>query len=1191
MKGTGHDAGGNIDPMAIAEAPLPTPPGAVAAGGSSPGIAQNISLATAMDQIAEGVMITDARCRIQYVNRSFTSMTGYAAEEVIGKNPRVLKSGRHDAAFYKHMWETIRAGEVWHGELINRRKDGSEYTEEMSITPLRNSAGATTNYIAVKQDVTARRVAENAQRFLAAIVKSSPDAIFSHSPEGIIASWNRGAERMFGYTDQEIFGKPVATLMPAEMSDLFSASMARLREGDAIAPFESVGMAKDGRRIDVSLSLSPVHNAGGQLAAVAVIVHDITARKRAEEALRKSEEQFRTAFEHAPVGMGLVADDGHFLLANAVLCRIVGYSEQELLAKQWQQLTHPDDLERSEQMWNRLRQGLDSSATYEKRYIDKQGNDIPVRVQISIVKSECDGPGVFVAHIEDIAKEALQASAERYRLLFARNLAGVLRTTVAGRVLDCNPAAALILGCDSPAEVVGRSFLDFHYSAPGREQLVSTLKQQKVLSNSEWKLRRRDGLPVWILASFSLVEEEDHAGVLETTFVDITDRKRAEEQLREAKEIAEQANRAKSSFLANMSHEIRTPMNGILGMAGLLLDGNLEPRQRRRAQTVRDSAEGLLDILNDLLDFSKMEAQKLKLEEAVFDLRGLVEGVADLMAVKAQEKGVELLCFIEPDVPTQLVGDASRLRQVLVNLTGNAAKFTIAGEVSIRVKLVSAGDPREIRFEVRDTGIGIPENKRSLLFQPFSQVDTSTSRRYGGTGLGLSIVRMLVEMMGGKVGLDSEVGKGSCFWFTIALEQQPTSSRPRALSLEGRRILVVDDNAASRSLIMELLAFWKTSAVEAGDADAALDRLKEADRAPFDAVLVDLEMPGTDGERLGSLIRQRPELAATPLVLLTPQRLAADAERWQRLGFAGHVSKPVKQGELGTCLASIVGYGPAPVRPGARPKVSRTSREQRAHLQLLVVEDNKVNQEVALGILENLGYRADVAADGRSALRALAQKDYDLVLMDCQLPEMDGYEAARRIRQPDTSVRDHNVAIIATTAHALAGDREKCLAAGMNGYISKPLRPEALEQAIEEWTGGKPALVDRAAGPTPNSQPGTALAVFDREGFVDRLMGNEDLAQRIIRGFVEDMPRQIALLAQAVNNRDADAVRLVAHSIKGAAANVGGLEVREIAWKLEQTGRAGDLAAAAATLPELSARFESLRPIMEKFGHEDRNTS
>jgi PAS domain S-box-containing protein len=1161
--------------------------GNIEPGGITAGCAQAITLATAIDQVAEGVVVTDAQGSIQYVNRSFTRMTGYAAEEVIGQNPRVLKASRSDPAFYKHMWDTILAGQIWHGELINRRKDGSEYTEEMSITPVRDSAGTISSFIAIKQDVTARRAAENAQRFLAAVVESSPDAILRYTPDGTITGWNRGAERMFGYPAQRIIGKSVAMLIPLE-NDPFSEWMARLREGEAISNIESVGVREDGRRINVSLSIYPINDDQRQLVALAGFVRDITARKRTAEALRESEEQFRTAFADAPFGMCLTAPDGHYLQVNAALSRMLGYSERELLEGGWQNLTHPEDLELSRRSVEQLVRYRGPSVEFEKRYIHKSGKAVWVRLKISVVNNSHGAPSHFITHVEDITesrrvKEALEASEERYRMLFARNLAGVLRTTMAGQVLECNQAGALILGCDSPAEVIGTNIIRFHYSAKDREHLVRTLKQQKVQTNSELKLRRGDGQPVWVLASFRFVEE-DCPGV-EATLVDITDRKRAEEQLKQAKEIAEEANQAKSSFLANMSHEIRTPMNGVLGMVGLLLDGELDARQRKRAETVRDSAEALLDILNGILDFSKMEAHKFKLEETVFDLRSLVEGVADLMAVKTQEKGVELLCFIESDVPTQLVGDANRLRQVLVNLAGNAAKFTTAGEVSIRVKLESAADRREIRFEVSDTGIGIAADKRRLLFQPFSQVDSSTSRRYGGTGLGLSIVRMLVEMMGGKVGLESEEGKGSCFWFTLPLERQSAVERPRPLSLAGWRVLVVDDNAASRSLIMEFLDFWKVNASQAADAESALHLLEHAGGGPFDAVLVDLEMPGTDGERLGNLIREDPKLAGTDLVLLTPQKLAADAERWQQQGFAGHVSKPVKQGELGGCLASILGYGPAPVRPDVKPKPSRTSREMRAQLRLLVVEDNKVNQEVALGILEKLGYRADVVADGRSALCALAEKDYDLVLMDCQLPEMDGYEATRRIRQPDTAVRNHDIPIIATTAHALAGDREKCLDAGMNGYVSKPLRHEALEQAIEHWTGATLAPVAPAEAPEPT--PSASAVAFDGEDFVERLMGNEDLARRLVRAFVDDIPQQIARLAQALNGLDSQTVRLVAHSIKGAAANVGGLEMQEIAWKLEQTGSADDLTASAAALPELAASFVRAKQLMEHFVNED----
>ena len=898
-------------------------------------------LAAAVEQAADGFVITGSDGIIQYVNPAFTAMTGYTREEAVGQYPRILKSGLLAPAFYEELWRTIRRGKAWRGEMINRRKDGTIYHEEMQITPVLDLAGEIVSYIAIKRDVTERRAAQQA-------FKSSEEK-FQELAENISeVFWmmNVGSDR-FSYVSpayEQIWGRSL----------------------------ESIYLNPDSR-----------------LEAI-----------------------------------------------------------------------HPDDLERS-------------------------------------------------------------------RLLFARQMEG---------------------------------------------EAVET----------EYRIRTPEGQEKWIRGRAFPIHGQDGqlirvVGIAEDT----TDRKRYEQELIRAREEADAANQAKSSFLANMSHEIRTPMNGIIGMAGLLLGGDLDPRQRKRAETLRDSAEALLDILNEILDFSKLEAHKLELEENAFDLRALVEGVADLMAVKSQEKGVELLVFIEPDVPTRLLGDSSRLRQILVNLVGNAAKFTAAGEISIRVKRDLSGSREGIRFEVRDTGIGIPENKRNLLFHPFSQVDASTSRRYGGTGLGLSIVRMLVDMLGGMLGVDSMEGQGSCFWFTAALEQQSGVKRPRSLSLAGWRILVVDDNPASRSLIMELLALWKATAAEAPDAEAALQLMRDGEL--FDAVLVDLEMPGTGGVQLGTLIRENPKWAGTACVLLTPQRLASDAERWRRLGFTANVTKPVKQGELGACLASILGYGPAQEPTSTIPSPSATSREQRQRLHLLVVEDNPVNQQVALGVLENLGYRADVVGDGRSALRILAEKDYDLVFMDCQMPEMDGYEATRQIRQPDSAVRNHLIPIVATTAHAMAGDREKCLAAGMNDYITKPIRPAAVEHAIERWAVRGPARAEKEPAPRPLPTPAPAVKVFDAEDLLERLMGNENMAQRIVRGFVDDIPRQLGLLAEAVNQLDSGALRLAAHSIKGAASNVSGLEMEKIARVLEQTASAGDLSAAASQLPELEASFARLRPEMEGF--------
>jgi two-component system, sensor histidine kinase and response regulator len=654
---------------------------------------------------------------------------------------------------------------------------------------------------------------------------------------------------------------------------------------------------------------------------------------------------------------------------------------------------------------------------------------------------------------------------------------------------------------------------------------------------------------------------------------------------------------AKSQFLASMSHEIRTPMNGILGMAHLLLKTDLDAKQRQRAEILCESAESLLGVLNDILDFSKLEAGKLELEVADFDLRHVMESVADLMALKAQEKGLEFTCFIDPGVPTSLCGDQNRLRQVLFNLVGNAVKFTERGEVTIRVRPGVKDQRGSVRFEVVDTGIGVPVDKQQLLFDPFTQASASTARKYGGTGLGLSIVRELVEMMGGQTGFQSAAGKGSIFWFTAAFPVQLAPQSLRALSLAGKRVLVVDCHAASRQIVKELLTYWDCDCEEATGAEEALGRIRDRIRPTFDALIIDSKLGDPEGaqvtgEHVAEAIRKDARYANTPIVLLAPIGQTVLPNAWEGHGFVARVSKPVKQGELGVCLASAMEILPASdatvssATIGATPqRSSATHGEEKTQHRILVVEDNRVNQLVIGGILGNLGYMVQIVADGRSALAVLRTTAFALVLTDCQMPEMDGYELSRRIRDPLTGVLNPRIPIIALTAHSLAGDREHCLACGMDDYLSKPLRPELLDQTLTRWIGvGQTPGVDLNAVPAELPQPESAVEDrFDADDLIERLMGNKALAKRVAEAFVNNMPQELLALSTAIRNSDSEAIVIAAHSIKGAAANAAGTVVSDLAAKLENLGRAGDIHSAAEILPELHAEFQSLKPAIERF--------
>ena len=752
-----------------------------------------------------------------------------------------------------------------------------------------------------------------------------------------------------------------------------------------------------------------------------------------------------------------------------------------------------------------------------------------------------------------------------------------------------NPAWQRILGY-TEQELLGRPYMDFVHP----DDRHATNAQAKTLSDGrevitfENRYRHKDGTIRWLLWTSAPIPDKQ---IIYAAARDITERKEAEEtlgtlvrELELSKSRAEGATEAKSAFLANMSHEIRTPLTAILGMTSLALDTKLTSEQKDYLTTVRSSAEALLDVVNDVLDFSKIEAQRIDLESTQFDIRETVGDAAALLAHRAAEKGLELLIDIASDTPAGVIGDPGRLRQVLLNIVGNAVKFTSKGEVVVHVTLEPehVGDDGRVwlNFAVSDTGIGIPQDKLAHVFEAFTQADASTTRRYGGTGLGLAIARRLVELMGGRLSVTSEEGRGSTFYFTAGFQPlaiDGAATRPaQPRELEGLRVLVVDDHATNRRILIEMLAGWRMKPVAVADALSALEELQKASPTSrrYHAVISDCQMPEVDGYTLAKWIKHDDRLRQTPFVMLTSLGRSEDPARLRRLGISAYLTKPVKHSDLFDALASL--FTVAPKRENRRAKPTLAARARRP-LRILVAEDQAVNRRLVTTILEKRGHTIVQVEDGKQAcdaLTAAGATPFDVVVMDLQMPEMGGLEATQVIRQREVAT-GRRVPIVALTAHAMKGDRDRCLAGGMDEYLSKPIDTPLLIATVE-------SLDDRsrsASAPERDATTATrhdSLAVFDEPAALRRTGDDRELLKELVALYRADAPVTLRQIAKALAARNAEALRVAAHTLKGSVATVGGTSAKHAAATLEDFGKTGSLDGADSALEVLRTELSKL---------------
>ena len=1182
-----------------------------------------------LDIAAVMFLVLDTDQKVILINKKGCEILGYAEQEIVGLNwsehflPQAEKD-RVAAAFGEIMRAQGGQLEYFEGRVLT--KNGQERLIIWHSAVLTDEDGQTIGIVSSGADITERRRVDEElarqQYLLNAMLTTIPDYVYFKDIESRFIRTSKSQAKALGLSDPaEAVGKSDFDFFPHAQRS-FEKEQEIIRSGKPVVDEEEHVVWPDGQETWVSTTKVPLPDQSGQIVGTFGVTRDITERKRAEAKLQASEERYRTLFEKMDQGFCVFemlwgpdgkVEDFRFIEINPAFEEQTGL--QQALGKTMRQLV-PDHEARWFEIFGKIAQTGQSLRFQEPadamgRYYD-----------VFAFRIGEDGSQKVGSLFRDITeRKRIEAELVREKKFLE---IWYLNTPVAISVLDeeggivsTNLAFERVFGY-GPAEIVGEN-IDSLISTEEtiQENAAYTRRASEGSAYTIAKRRRKDGQLLTVeLFGVPVPLAGEKNGIL-AIYHDIS-------ELENAREAAEQSNRAKGEFLANMSHEIRTPMNGVMGMLELALDTTLTTDQRDYLQTSLQSAEALLTLLNDILDFSKIEAGRLAIDSINFNLRNTVEDVTRTLAKRAQDKGLEITCFFHPDLASDLRGDPGRLRQILVNLAGNAIKFTHQGEVVIQVNLIEDTPGHVmIHFAVQDTGVGIPLERQAAVFDRFTQADGSTTRKYGGTGLGLTISKELVEMMGGKIGIESTPGIGSTFWFDLKLEKRPREKRSTGpltlgpVNLTQARILVIDDNQTNRRVLTKSIEALGSRADAASSGAKALEVLRNAQRAgdPYHVVLLDMQMPGMDGEQTARAIKSDPAVKDARIIILTSMGLRGDAVRLRALGCSGYLHKPVNQQLLFDAVVAVLGGKEEQGQGLITRHILSVQRE--LGLRVLLAEDNPINQKLAVILLQKAGYSVDAVENGALALEKVQANQYNAVLMDVQMPEMDGFEATGKIRAWEKNTGGH-IPVIAMTAHAMQGDRERCLEAGMDDYLTKPLQPKVLFSALDRWiqtdapraetAEATEALQDYSSPaefhsvelddglfgestPSETRETEPELPAFQTISFAGVLPADFELALvhfdndrgfmlRLFKQYTQQLPERVKEINAAVVAGDTNRLARLAHNLKGVSLNFSADPLATIARQLEEICKREDLTPAPSLLAQLDVEARRLEEFL-----------